>query len=314
MRIAVFGVGGVGGYFGGRLANADKDVVFVARGEQLAAIREHGLRVDSIVGDFHLDSVSATDDPAGVGHVDAVLVSVKAWQVPEAAEAVRPMVGPKTVVVPLQNGVEAAAQLAAVLGKQPVLSGLCGILSFRIGPGHIRHEGVPTPFISFKEMDNTPSDRVERLRQALDCDGFEVRIPGDIQAALWSKLAAVSPAGALGAALRVPGRIWRDVPRTRKMYEDAVQEVAAVAAAGGVSLDREQLEELIRSLDSTPVESMTSMHRDILAGRPSELEAQVGAVVRLGEEAGVPTPVYSFVYGSLLLAEMKARGEIEFPG
>ena len=245
MRIAVFGVGGVGGYFGGRLAHAGKDVVFIARGQTLTALRQSGLNVESIIGDFRVDRLQVAGDPVEVGPVDAVLVAVKAWQVPEAAEAIRPMVGPHTAVVPVQNGVEAASQLAAALGKQPVLSGLCGILSFRIGPGHIRHEGVPKPWVSFKEMDNTLSDRVERLRQALECDGFEVRVPDDIQAALWSKLISVSPAGAVGAALRVPGRIWREVPRTRKMYEDALHEVGTVAKARGVQVDQRQVEGLI---------------------------------------------------------------------
>ena len=142
VRIAVFGTGGIGGYLGGRLAQAGEEVALIARGEHLRAIREHGLKVHSIKGDFVVRSALATDDPAEVGVVDAVIVGVKAWQVTEAAEAMRPMVGPETFVVPVQNGVEAPEQLAAVLGSQHVVGGLGGIISFIVGPGHIRHAVV----------------------------------------------------------------------------------------------------------------------------------------------------------------------------
>ena len=314
MRIAVFGAGGVGGYFGGRLAHAGKDVVFIARGDHLNAMQNGGLKVDSIAGDFHVARVEATDEPAAAGKVDVVIVAVKAWQVPEAAEAVRPMLGPGTLVLPVQNGVEAPGQLAAVLGEGRVLAGLCGLLSRKAGAGHISHEAVPEPFLAFKEMDNTASERVEALRQALECDGFEVRVPDDIHAAMWSKLIAVSPGGAVGAVTRSPGQYWREEPEALRMYEEAVREVHEVAKARGIAVEERQLHDLAGALSAMPITSMTSMQRDILAGRPSELEAQIGAVHRMGAGAGVPTPVYTSIYRSLLLSEMKARGQIEFTG
>ena len=312
MRIAVVGAGGVGGYFGGRLAQAGKDVVFIARGAHLEAIRSHGLRVDSALGGFHVTDAEFTDDPGAVGPVGIVVMAVKAWQVPEAARAIAPMVGPDTVVVPTQNGIEGAQDLAAVLGDGPVLAGYAAILSSLLGPGHVRHDGMSEPFIAFKETDNSRSARVDLVAEELDCDGFAVNVPDDIDVALWTKLLNVSPVGALGGALRSPGRYWRDIPRTRRLYEDALSEVKAVAATRGVDVGEEPVKALLEGLDSVPVKSTTSMQRDILAGRPSELEAQVGAVVRLGEEAGVPTPVYSFIYASLLINEKHARGEIEF--
>jgi 2-dehydropantoate 2-reductase len=312
MRIAVFGVGGVGGYFGGRLAHAGKDVVFIARGGHLEAMLERGLEVESPLGDFRVN-VDARGDTAAAGPADAVIVAVKAWQVPEAAEAIRPMLGPDTIVVPVQNGVEAAKELAGALGAEHVLSGLCGILSRKSAPGRITHEAVARPFIAFKEMDNSASSRVEDLRKALDCDGFAVRVPGDIDAALWSKLMAVSPAGAVGAAMRVAGRHWRALPEGVAMYREAVMEVFEVARARGVAVDGSEPQQLFSAIDSVPVEAMTSMQRDILMGRPSELEAQVGAVHRLGAEAGAPTPVYSIVYRSLLPSEMRARGQMDYP-
>ena len=153
MRIAIFGTGGVGGYFGGRLAQNGADVVFIARGEHLQAMRQHGLKIDSIKGDFVVHPIQATDDPEKIDPVDVVLVGVKAWQVSEAAQAMRPMVGPETFVVPLLNGVEAPTQLAEVLGAEHVVGGLCGCISFIAGPGHIRHVGAD-PFIHFGELDN----------------------------------------------------------------------------------------------------------------------------------------------------------------
>ena len=168
MRIAIFGAGGVGGYFGGRLAQAgDAEIIFIARGAHLQALREIGLRVKSLKGDFMLQPVQATDDPAGVGPVDAVLVGVKAWQVTKAAHALRPMVGPDTLVVPLQNGVEAPAQLAGILGADHVLGGFCRIVSYISEPGQV-HQAGGDPYIAFGELDDRRSERVEQLLKALE--------------------------------------------------------------------------------------------------------------------------------------------------
>ncbi len=164
MRIAIFGSGGVGGYFGGRLALAGQDVTFIARGEHLRALRSTGLRVDSIKGDFTVSPVLATNDPAQVRNVDVVILGVKAWQIGEAAHAMAPMLGPATFVLPLQNGVEAFEQLAAVLGRDRVLGGLCKIVSYVVEPGHIQHAGFE-PFVAFGEWDNHLSDRVAVLRE-----------------------------------------------------------------------------------------------------------------------------------------------------
>jgi len=163
MRIAIFGTGGIGGYFGGRLAQAGADVVFIARGEHLQAIRQNGLKVDSIKGDFVIKPAQATDKPEEVGIVDVVLVTVKAWQISDAAKYMKPMVGPETFVLPLQNGVGAPSQLAKILGYEHVLGGLCGLITYIVGPGHVCHAGAD-PYIRFGELDNTQSDRTERLQ------------------------------------------------------------------------------------------------------------------------------------------------------
>src|SRR5262245_40841244 len=162
MRIAVFGTGGAGGYFGAQLALAGETVIFIARGDHLRAIKAAGLRLETPSGETVIGA-EATDNPAEAGPADVVLVGVKAWQVTDAANAMRPLVGPGTVVVPLQNGVEAAGELAAVVGPH-ALGGMCGTLSFIAGPGHVRSMGGQN-FIKFGELDNKPSERVERLRQ-----------------------------------------------------------------------------------------------------------------------------------------------------
>ena len=312
MRIAVFGAGGVGGYFGGRLAQAGEDVVFIARGDHLKAMLTHGLRVDSVKGDFVLKPVKATDDPAQAGIVDVILVGVKAWQVTNAAEAMRPMVGPETFVVPLQNGLEAPTQLAAVLGDEHVVGGLCGLSTYILGPGHIRHAGAE-PFVRFGELDNRPSDRVERLQKVFERAGVIAKIPEDIQGALWMKFLLITAWSGVGAVTRTPIGVWRSLPETRQMAESALQEIIKVAQARNIALPENAMPMTMKAYDSLPPNITSSMQRDIVEGRPSELDAQIGAVVRFGKEADVETPLHHIIYNSLLPMELRARGQLQFP-
>lgn len=314
MRIAIFGAGGAGGYFGGRLAQAGEEVLFIARGEHLRAIRERGLRVDSLKGDFVIQPVQATDDPAQAGVMDAIVVAVKTWQLTEAAVAMRPMVGPGTMVLPLLNGVEAPAQLSAALGADAarVLGGLAQLISLIAAPGHIRHAGAD-PYIAFGEMDRSASERVERLRQACArCVGVRVEVPPDIQAAMWSKFMFISAFSGVGAVTRAPAGVLRSLPETRRMLEDAMREVVAVAHARNIALPEEAIARQMAFIDNLPPGGTASMQRDIIEGRRSELEAQNGSVVRLGKDVGVPTPLHTFLYHSLLPMELRARGEIQF--
>jgi 2-dehydropantoate 2-reductase len=317
MRIAIYGAGAVGGYFGGRLAQAGDDVVFMARGEHLRAITEHGLRVTSIAGDFTIRPAQASDRPDEIGPVDAVLVSVKAWQVPDAALAMRPLVGPGTFVVPLQNGVEAPGQLAEVLGAEQVLGGLCRIIAQVTEPGHIRHSGAE-PYIAFGELDTAGREvratgRAERLRDAFArAQGVTVEVSPDIRAVMWLKFLFIASMSGVGAVTRAPIGVVRGRPETRRMLEQAIGEVAAVAAALGVGLPANAVQETMAFADTLPDDSTASMQRDIMAGRPSELETQNGAVVRLGQRTGVPVPLHTFIYQSLLPLELRARGELPF--
>ncbi len=311
MRVAIFGTGGVGGYFGGRLAQTGAEVIFIARGDHLEALRDRGLRVESLKGDFVVHPAQATDDPAQVGVVDAVLVGVKAWQVSEAAQAIRPMVGPQTFVVPLQNGVEAPGQLAAVLGAQHVLGGLCSIISFIAGPAHVRHTGAE-PSIAFGELNNRPSERAERLRQAFAQAHVKVEIPPDIQVAMWEKFLFIASWGGVGAVTRAPVGVVRRLPETREMMAEAMREILRVGQARQIALSDDSMRKAVAFIDNLQPGSTASMQRDVMEGRPSELESQNGAVVRLGRETGVPTPVHSFLYRSLLPSELRARGELQF--
>lgn len=312
MRIAVFGAGAVGGYFGGRLAQAGEDVILIARGEHLQAMKSHGLRVDSIEGDFIIQPVEATDDPARVGVVDVILVAVKAWQVPEAASAMRPRVGEDTFVVPLENGVEAPSQLAQVLGERHVLGGLCRVISSLVEPGHVRHAGI-SPTVTFGELDGQRSERAESLLRAFQrADGVTARIASDIQVAMWEKFLFIAAFSGVGAVTRAPAGVMRSLSGTRRMLQEAMQEILAVAQARDIAIPEETVADTLAFVDDLPAEGTASMQRDVMAGRPSELEAQNGAVVRLGQEAGVDTPVHKFIYHTLLPQEMRARGRVEF--
>jgi len=312
LRIAIFGAGGAGGYFGARLVRAGERVVLIARGEHLEAIRKDGLQVESADGDFVARPELASDDPAEAGPVDVVFVGVKAWQVPEAARAMRPLIGPRTFAIPLQNGVEAPDQLAETLGPEHVVGGLAKVLSFIAGPGRIRHLGGPAS-ITFGELDHRPSERSEQLLEVLRHGGIDASIPPDIHVALWEKFLFIVPIGAIGTATRSPVGTVRTVPETRRMLEEAMREIRAVAAATGVPLGDDVVSRAMAFVDALPAAGSTSMQRDIVGGRPSELEAWSGAVVRLGRRAGVATPLNDYLYRSLLPQELAARGQVQTP-
>lgn len=312
MRIAIYGCGGVGGYFGGRLAQIGRDVSFIARNENLEALRNRGLIVDSIAGDFHIEKVRATDKPAEIGVVDYVLCCVKAWQVPAAARAMRPLIGPDTLVVPLQNGVEAPDQLAEQIDPAQVLGGLCGIIVFQAGPGHIKHSGA-NPLIRFGHLDKRADPRVNALSEILNhCSGVKSSIPEDVRVAMWQKFMLITAWSGLGSVSRAPIGILLDQEETRELLEEAIEEIYRVGRAHGIDLPEDSVEKTMQTLESIPGNSTTSMQRDLARGRPSELDVQNGAVLRLGHEAGIETPINRFFYYSLRSLELRARGAVTF--
>jgi 2-dehydropantoate 2-reductase len=308
MKIAVFGSGGVGGYFGGRLAQAGNDVTFIARGKHLDAIQANGLQINSIKGDFSVRPVKATDRPAEIGTVDLVLCCVKSWQVPEAADGIRLVAGPETVVITMQNGVEAHSILSRTLDNKHILPGVCRIISMIEAPGRIRHTAVD-PSLVFGEMDGKVTRRVKDLTQLFaNSQGVTVHASQDIIQTLWKKLMLMAPWGGLGALTRSPIGIIRNLPETRDMLLTSIREVYAVALATGVGVDEKAVEATVGFIDQLAPEATTSMQRDIMKGRKSELNEQCGAVVRFGENYGAQTPLSRFIYHSLLPLERKARG------
>jgi 2-dehydropantoate 2-reductase len=310
MRIAVYGTGGAGGFFGAKLARAGEDVVFIARGEHLRAIRSRGLHVETPSGEILIHPAQATDDPAQVEKVDVVLLGVKAWQVRDAANAMRPMFGAETFVVPLQNGVEAAAH-AAVLGADHVLGGLCGTFSWVAEPGRIRNIGAIN-YVKLGELDNRQSERAERLRAALERAGVKAEVSSDVRRVLWEKFMMVTSFGGMGAVTRAPIGIIRALPETRQKLEQCVREVDTVARAHEVVLADSAIADIMAFFDSMAENATTSLQRDIAEGKPSELEAWNGAVVRLAKERGVDTPAHELIYYSLLPLELRARGKLAF--
>ena len=300
MRIVIFGTGGVGGYFGGRLAQAEEDVTFIARGEHLRAIRADGLKVESRTGDFVVFPAKATDDVTEVGDVDLVVVGVKAWQVPEAARALKPLVGANTTVLPLQNGVDAAAQLVNELGSERVIGGLCRIVSYVVGPGHIRHAGFK-PSIIIGELDNRRTDRITMIEQVFKRAGVEISVATDIQVALWTKFLFIASFSGVGAMADAPAAVIRSDPKWRAQMVSAMEEIYALAHARGIKLPSYSIETVMAGVAALPEDATSSMQRDIAAGKPSELESQNGAVVRMARESGVEVPTHTLIYQTLKL-------------
>ena len=309
MRIAVIGAGGVGGVFGGLLARAGNDVCFVARGAHLAAIQASGLRVHGPWG-THTVRAHAAPEPAGLtggAPFDAVLLCVKAGQVGEMAPRLRPLVGAETVVVPLQNGVEAASTLAGALGVGAVAGGLCHVMAWREGPGEVRTTGTPLQ-ITVGELLGGGSPRLERLAGAIRASGAGAVVSDDVLAATWEKFLFIDPLSSLGAATRAPLGVMRADPRIRRLLVASIEEVAAVARARRVRIGPDAVARTVTRYDELPATTTASMQRDVAAGRPSELWEQTGTVVRLGAEAGVAVPIHDFLLTILQPQEEAARG------
>jgi 2-dehydropantoate 2-reductase len=306
VRIAVFGVGGAGGYFGARLAAAGEETVFIARGEHLNAIRAAGLCVSTPSGEILARPALATDDPAEAGPVDAILLGVKAHQVADVAPGLKPMLHEQTFVVPLQNGVEAADVLGQALGANHVVGGLCGTVSFVVAPGHIRSLGEIN-FIRFGELDNRASTRTEALRDIFVRAGVKAEIPANIQKALWEKFLFVVSVGGVSAVSEQPIGAVREDPESRRMLELSMREIADLAAAHGVSLDQDVVARTLSFVDELPPDGTASLQRDLADGKPSELDAWNGAVVRLAKASGREVPVNTFILETLLPKDREAR-------
>ncbi len=307
MRFIVVGTGGVGGLVGGLLQRAGREVAFVARGRNLEALRSGGLRVESPRGVFHLAAVEAAE-AASLPPGDVALVCVKAWQVPEVAPRLAAALRPGGFAVPLQNGVEAARQLAAALGEERVAGGLCFLLSRLEAPGRVVHAGESLKVTVGERRGPSASPRLEALCSALREARVDAAIAPDVEAALWEKFVFIEPFGSVGAVTRSPAGAVRSLRETRELLVGTMEEVAGLARARGVRLAPEAVTRALAVVDGMPEAAMASMQRDLEAGRPSELFDQTGAVVRLAREANHPAPLHAFLWAALLPREQAARG------
>jgi 2-dehydropantoate 2-reductase len=297
VRIAVYGAGGVGGYFGGRLAQAGTDVQLIDRGAHLQALREHGLRVRSVKGDFTVQ-VPATDDPAEVGPCDYVLLCVKAFDTEPAAAQLGPLLGEDTAVLSLQNGVDNEDKLAQAIGQAHVMGGAAFIFTGKAEPGVIVHTGGPTS-ITFGELDGQVTERAQRLLECCQQAGFAAELSESIKTVLWAKFAFICAQAGMTAAVRLPIGEIRTVDAAWAGFQRLVAEVAAVAEVDGVPLPPAAGERALTLAQSVEPGSFSSLHDDLVAGRRMELEALHGLVVRRAAEHGVPVPMSEAVYAIL---------------
>lgn len=225
----------------------------------------------------------------------------------DAARAAAPLVGPQTAVLPMQNGIEAADQIAAALGRAHALGGVAKVISFLVEPGHVKHLGAVAT-LEFGELDGAVSPRVEALRDALaGAKGVTAVVSTDVRTTIWTKFLFIAPWSGVGAVTRAPIGMIRETPETRQLIESAMREIEAVARANEVQLPLNATATALGFIDKMPAESTTSMQRDIVDGKPSELESLGGAVVRAGAAVGVSTPTNTFLYRALLLLERRAR-------
>ena len=297
MRIAVVGAGGVGGYFGAKLARAGESVVMLARGAHLQAIRRDGIRVRSVPEGESVAKVEAVDSFAGQPPVDMALFCVKSFDTRSAAEALRPVVGSSTGVVSLQNGVDNEETLDEVLGRGVALGGAAYVFAGIASPGVITHTAAGR--IVFGEMDGRASDRATRLRDALASAAVPVELASDIRRVLWEKYLLISAQAGMTAVTRCPAGVLRDTPESWRMYRLIVEELAALARASGVALAADVVDTVMKQAAAIAPDAYSSLHHDLVQGKRLELEALHGHAVRLGERHGVPTPMVLAIYAAL---------------
>lgn len=291
------GTGAMGGYIGGCLAKAGRDVTFIDKGHHLRIIREEGLQINSPAGDFLIKPVNAMDDPAEIGPIDLIFFCVKSYHVEPAAKMVRPLMGPQTAVIPVQNGIGHVEKMGSILGTEHVLGGISLIMSHVSEPGIVQHFSSPDK-IEFGEIEGGHSSRCDKIEEVLAVDGFEAAACPNIVERMWWKLAAYSGVGVFCVVRGDKGMIWA-VPETKALYRQAIVEAVSVAQAKGISLADSVPDEHIAILDSVPPEWKPSMLAALEDGHPLELDSIQGALSAIGREVGVPTPINDIVYSCL---------------
>ncbi|MBI5843007.1 MAG: 2-dehydropantoate 2-reductase [Chloroflexi bacterium] len=306
MKVAIFGTGGVGGYYGGLLAKQGHDVAFVARGAHLQAIQKNGLQIKSIFGDFTVSPAKATDDPAQIGPVDLVLFCIKTYDTDTAAQKIMPIVTKETTVLSLQNGIDAVERIGKIVGVEHVIGGATWISSAIEAPGVVKQVSQFRRVV-LGELDGRVTPRLQSIFEALKETGVTVEISENIQKILWTKFVFISAASSLGSLTRLEMGDYRGVPETRAMITRLMREVEAVARKQGVDLDANVVEKSLEFIDNNAPHIKASMQLDVDAGRQFELESMVGVIGRKGRELGIPTPTADMIYAALLPVNLKAQ-------
>lgn len=306
MKIVIYGTGGVGGYFGARLAQSGHEVHFIARGKHLEAIQKKGLVLKSIKGDYTVFPANATDNVQSISDPELIIIATKTWQLAAAAKAIKPILKEDTMVLPLLNGVTNADVLLSELKPDQVIGGLCKIVSKVEDFGVIHHMAIE-PYIAFGNLHNKKDERIQRLKHVFDEAHILNDNPDDIQKAIWSKFLFITTVSAIGGLTRATLGEMRTTPEIREMMLKTAKEIVQIANAKGVDLNTESIEKAFYFIDGLPFETTASLQRDIMEGRPSELASQVGTIHKLGLELGIETPVNTFIYYSLLPQEKAAR-------
>jgi 2-dehydropantoate 2-reductase len=304
MRIAVMAAGAVGGYFGARLAAAGHDVTFFARGAHLAAIRQQGLKVESVLGDLHLPRVNVSEDPAAVAPVDIVLFAVKLWDSEAAAQRLKPLMRPETRVITFQNGIDARERLEPILGAGNVVAGLAQIATVIAAPGVIRHTSK-FALLRCGHPDAHADPTLETFVAEAQKASIDIALSDDIERDLWMKFVFLSSLAGITAATRLPIGKLRADPDTRALFHDLLREVTAVGRAKGVGLPENHADQALAFADTTlPPDMKASMAHDLERGNRIELDWLTGKVVELGRALGVPTPASAVIYAVLKLHRM----------
>jgi len=305
MNIVVIGAGGVGGYFGGRIAEAGFDVTFIARGKHLEAIKNNGLQVKSIDGDFVVHP-KVTSDINDIENPDLIVLGVKSWQIVDVAKQLKPIVLENTMVLPLQNGADNADKLLSVLDSKNVIAGLSRIVSKIEAPGSINHFAFE-PQIVFGEYNNEKTERIKKVKAVFDTAGFKNNISTDIHLDIWRKFLFIAMISGIGALTRTVFGVMREDKGIREMIYQTALELMNVANAKGIRLTKKDIEINMQAIDKTAYSTTASMQRDVMENRPSELENFNGYIVKQGKFLGIKTPVNSFIYHCLLPQELNAR-------
>jgi len=303
--MVIIGAGGVGGFFGAKLVKAGFDVIFIARGKHLNAIKANGLQVKSIDGDFTVYP-KVTDKISEVKNPELIILGVKSWQVEEVARQLKPILTKGTMVLPLQNGANNADKLLSVLPKENVLAGVSRIVSKIEAPGIIDHFAF-VPQINFGEYNNKKTERIKKVKAVFDKAGFKNFISEDIHLDIWRKFLFIATISGIGALTRAVFGVMREDKAIRKMILETANEIKQIANAKGIGLTEKDIETTMQAIDNNDYNTTASMQRDMMEGRPSELDNFNGYIVDQGNILGISTPVNSFTYNCLLPQEKLAR-------